>query len=822
MNARNMNFKKVALLIGACAALISAQAQTIQPHLSGTVLDPSGRPVAQAHIEFDTRTGQRIASITGTGPNGVFSTSLPAWGAYSLHIEAAGFEPMARTLQLNAETSTLTFRFEKVSAATEDVIVNGDVSEIALEAPDPSQKVLVREQLLDANPGRPGAPISIPGLPIETAAGGIKAPQYFAPGVMADHGEPIAQYVAVGGYLATNNLSANAHGNGYSDPNIYVSGALAGATTDGGAFNVLEGNHALNLAATYMPRQQMTNFVTLTGDYRDIDMTAGFAPRNSAKREWIALETNYGNGLLQDREHRQMYKLNAQRVFDVGQHELTLFGIAYYGVSHEGNLVPIGYGQDLGDTLDPRQMDQTHTALVAVDDRWRPGTKDEVAFSGFARTYNLALFSNFGEGLIRQSEFRTVEGVQARETHTFTDFLKRIGLQGMTGLDYHEDDIHNDDLDHYPLVNPKIDGSFVKVLSSNITIRDLTPYAAVRGDLGRNVRFYAGIRPDTIELKNDNKMASVDSFDRWSTFLAPKATLAWTPGTGSAHWLPSASFSLGQAFFTQDPRTSVQGSITGPTGAAALPSPFERSHSMQLVLEKEFSATDVRVTVARTTTTETLGKIDPDNGAPFDLGPGNLKFLTANVSHRFIGYGSVQAVFSKADARVLNEFSSDPGVSGNTGWNPTVECPRTIFDGLVTMDKLPLGLHMRGEYEFVGHKILDAANSQNGWKQLEAIPVGETRLALVRTFLDGRLEVGANGMLARGYTGQTTETIAPLASGAPWQVGDGIPYCPVGSGPSGQPNDFDCGSVVGTEWPVGIRMVSFVGGSISWRFGTEK
>jgi len=822
MNARNMNFKKVALLIGACAALISAQAQTIQPHLSGTVLDPSGRPVAQAHIEFDTRTGQRIASITGTGPNGVFSTSLPAWGAYSLHIEAAGFEPMARTLQLNAETSTLTFRFEKVSAATEDVIVNGDVSEIALEAPDPSQKVLVREQLLDANPGRPGAPISIPGLPIETAAGGIKAPQYFAPGVMADHGEPIAQYVAVGGYLATNNLSANAHGNGYSDPNIYVSGALAGATTDGGAFNVLEGNHALNLAATYMPRQQMTNFVTLTGDYRDIDMTAGFAPRNSAKREWIALETNYGNGLLQDREHRQMYKLNAQRVFDVGQHELTLFGIAYYGVSHEGNLVPIGYGQDLGDTLDPRQMDQTHTALVAVDDRWRPGTKDEVAFSGFARSYNLALFSNFGEGLIRQSEFRTVEGVQARETHTFTDFLKRMGLQGMTGLDYHEDDIHNDDLDHYPLVNPKIDGSFVKVLSSNITIRDLTPYAAVRGDLGRHVRFYAGIRPDTIELKNDNKMASVDSFDRWSTFLAPKATLAWTPGTGSAHWLPSASFSLGQAFFTQDPRISVQGSITGPTGAAALPSPFERSHSMQLVLEKEFSATDVRVTVARTTTTETLGKIDPDNGAPFDLGPGNLKFLTANVSHRFIGYGSVQAVFSKADARVLNEFSSDPGVSGNTGWNPTVECPRTIFDGLVTMDKLPLGLHMRGEYEFVGHKILDAANSQNGWKQLEAIPVGETRLALVRTFLDGRLEVGANGMLARGYTGQTTETIAPLASGAPWQVGDGIPYCPVGSGPSGQPNDFDCGSVVGIEWPVGIRMVSFVGGSISWRFGTEK
>ena len=819
MRVRSALSNLVACMIVALAGSLFASAQSNVARIAGTVLDPTGMPVAGARIELDSASAASQTATTGN--DGGFTIALPSWSTYTVRVNAGGFTPVTRKVELSTPRSgsaaNLTLRLEQVNAVAEEVVVNGDVSEIALDAPDPSQKVLVREQLLDANPGRPGAPISIPGLPIENAAGGIKAPQYFAPGVMADHGEPIAQYIAVGGYLATNNLSANAHGNGYSDPNIYVSGALAGVSTDGGAFNVLEGNHALNLAATYLPRQQMTNFITLTGDYRDMDMTGGFAPEDPAKREWVALEANYGNGLLEDMEHRQMYKLNAQRVIDFGQHQITLFGIAYWGVSHEGNLVPIGYGQDLGDTLDPRQKDQTHTTLVAADDRWKLGRKDDVAFSGFARTYNLALFSNFGEGLIRQSEFRTVEGAQARETHTFATWL-----QGMTGLDYHEDDVRNDDLDHYPLVNPKTDGSFVKVLSSNITIRDLTPYAAVHGDLGRHVRFYAGLRPDTIELKNDNKMVSADSFDKWRTFLAPKATLAWAPGTGPARWLPSASFSLGQAFFTQDPRISVQGTLTGPTGAAAFSTPFERSHSMQLVLEKEFASTDVRVTVARTTTTETLGKIDPDNGTPFDLGPGNLKFLTANVRHQFSGYGSVQAVFSKADARVLNEFSSDPGWTGNSGWNPTVECPRTIFDGLTTLDKLPLGLHMHGEYEYVGHKILDAANSQNGWKQLEAIPVGETRLALVRTFLNGRLEVGANGMLARGYTGQTTETIAPLASGAPWQVGDGIPYCPVGSGPSGQPNDFDCGSSAGAEWPVGIRMVSFVGGSISWRFNGER
>lgn len=87
--------------------------------------------------------------------------------------------------------------------------------------PDPSQSIIVHDQVLDANPGRPGATISIPGLPIETASRGIKAPpQYFAPGVTGDHGEPIAQFYQIGDFLYPNNLPANAHGNGYADPDF--------------------------------------------------------------------------------------------------------------------------------------------------------------------------------------------------------------------------------------------------------------------------------------------------------------------------------------------------------------------------------------------------------------------------------------------------------------------------------------------------------------------------------------------------------------------------------------------------------------------------
>jgi hypothetical protein len=776
---------------------LAAAAQTSVLRVSGTVLDPSGRPVVGARVELDSTTGARLKATSNS--DGGFTTTLPAWGVYTVRVEVTGFAAVTRKIDLSAATANLTLRLERVAGAAEEVIVTGDVSEVALTSPDPSETVLVREELLDANPGRPGAPISIPGLPIETASGGIKAPQYFVPGVAGDHGEPIAQYIAIGGYLVTNNLSANAHGNGYADPNIYVSGVLGSVTTDGGAFNVLEGNHALNLTATYGLRSQLKHFLTLTGDYRDMDLTAGFAPRDATKREWVAVEANYGNGLMMRLEHRMQFKWNALRVFDPGKHEITLFSIGYWGKSHEGNLVPVGYGLQVCDTVDPRQFDQTHTSILAVDDRWKAGARDDVSLSGFFRTYNLALYSNFGEGLIRQSEFRTVEGAELRETHTFIPWL-----QGMAGLDYHEDDIRRDNLDHYLSGNAQVYGPFLKVLSSNVTIRDLTPYAALHGDLGKHLHFYAGLRPDVIELKNNDLMPQMSafSFDLWSTFLAPKATLAWTPGNGQAHWLPSASFSMGQAFFTEDPRIAIEKSATPQV------SPFERSHSEQLVLEKEISATDVRVTFGRTTTTQTLGKIDPDNGTPFDLGPGILKFLTASVRHQFDGYGILQAVLSKADARLLGTMIGGNVVTPQI----TPEAPRTIFDALATLDKLPLGLHARGEYEYVGHKQLDLGNPQHPGAY-EAVPVGETRMAVVRPFLNGRLQLGADGMLARGYTGQTTETFDPN-----WTLGT-VPYCAPGSGSSGAENDFDCGT---NEQRVGIRMVSFVGGSISWRFGSRR
>jgi hypothetical protein len=133
---------------------------------------------------------------------------------------------------------TLGLQFSRIAPHSDTVTVTADVKDIDVHSPDPAEKVFASEDLLDANPGCPGAPISIPGDPIETASSGIKVPQYFAPGVAGDHGEPIAQYILVGSYLRPNNLSANAYSNRYRDPNIYIASVIEGVQVDGGAFNV--------------------------------------------------------------------------------------------------------------------------------------------------------------------------------------------------------------------------------------------------------------------------------------------------------------------------------------------------------------------------------------------------------------------------------------------------------------------------------------------------------------------------------------------------------------------------------------------------------
>ncbi len=693
----------------------------VEGSVSGQLTDPQGKPVTGAKIRLTSRASGKITE-TASSPDGRFVFSSLPEGTYQLSATAVEFTKAAKEFHLaDSEALTIDLKFAQVALRSETVSVTADVTQLDLQHPDPAQRVNVRQDILDANPGRPGAPVSLPGLPIETASSGIKAPQYFAPGVAADHGESIAQFLQAGSYLVPNNLSANAHGNGYADPNLMVPATIESVQTDGGAFNVREGDHSVNLAAVYGLHSRLEPFVTLTGDYRDADLTAGWSPADPATRAWIALQVSYGNGFLDTPEHRQQYKVNAFRVFNVGNHEITLLGIGYYGQSKVPGLVPINV-PNLHDTIDPRQRDQTHTGEVALNDVWQLTPSSELQLSGFFRTYNLSLYSNFGAGLIRQSEFRTVTGGNA-------NYIRKISqsLSLMAGLDYFREAPRRLDLDHYESADPATYGPFASVTANNVTMNFVTPFIALNGRLVSWLHYNLGWRRDQIDFNNTDLLHPGNSYQKWAGVNSPKATISLLPREHTR--LPPVSFSFGQAFFTNDPRIGT-GSSPG--------TPVSRAHSFQMVASKRLAGTDFRVTLGRITQEQSLAKIDPDTGLQYNEGPSRNRYVATAARHSF-RVGFIQGSVSQADARDLS------------GGTPVPEAPRFIVDVLGTLDRLPFGLHARAEFEEVGRKPLGDG--------FVGVPVREFRGALVRQFGD-HWQAGLNFLIASGYTGQTTEVLA--------------------------------------------------------------
>lgn len=705
--------------------LASAAAAAV---ITGTVRDPAGQVVVGATVRLEA------GPETKTGTDGAFRLEAPANGERVLTAEFDGFVPTHRSVQVTGDVN-IDLNFSQLAPSIQSTTVMAEVSGGDIRNPDPGQRFFIRDEMLDANPGRPGLPVSIPGLPTETASGGIKAPQYFAPGVAGDHGEPIAQFFQVGSYLVPNNLSANAHGNGYADPNVIIPAVIESVETDGGAFNVLEGNHAVDLGVTYGFRPRLKPSLTVTGDLHDIDVAAGWSPGGPDTHAWIAIEAAYGDGFLKTPERRQQYKINGYRVFDFGDHQVTLLGIGYYGTSRIPGLVPLNT-PGLNDTIDPRQRDQTHTGEIALNDVWRLDASSEVHLSGFLRTYNLALLSDFGDGLIRQSEFRTAAGGQ-------TAYVKKLGesLSFMAGMDYSREAPRRLDLDHYDSTDPAVYGPFQRISANNVTLNFLSPYISLNGRVTSWLRFNLGWRRDEIGFDNVDLLTPERSFNRWTGVNSPKATLNLLAPESLP--LPSLSFSAGQAFFTNDPRIGL-GSAAGTL--------VSRAHSYQMVARKTIGGTDLRVTLGHLTQEQSLAKIDPDTGLQMNEGPSRNRYITISAQRRF-RIGTLQASLSKADARDLSSGA------------PLPEAPRLIFDLLGTVDRLPFHLKARGEFEEVGRKPLGDG--------FTGVSVQEYRGALIRPFLNGRLEAGVNFLFARGYSGQTTEVIS-LPGESPGEVVVGV------------------------------------------------
>jgi hypothetical protein len=327
-----------------------------------------------------------------------------------------------------------------------------------------------------------------------------------------------------------------------------------------------------------------------------------------------------------------------------------------------------------------------------------------------------------------------VTGGEAAYVHKTGEYLTF-----MAGMDYNRDAPRRDNLDRI------LDTTIQKFTANNVTIGDISAYVAIAGSPLPWLHYYTGWRRDQIGIDNTDLLNPANSFYKWAGVNSPKATLSLLPPGKIG--VPSLAVSYGQTFFTNDPR--IGAGMTSGT-------PVSRAHAWQLVTAKTIWGTDFRVTLGRVTQEQSLAKIDPDTGLQYYQGPGRNRYVTASARRHFRS-AFLQASVSKADARDL--FSG----------LPVPEAPRTIFDVLGTLDRLPFHLQARAEYEQVGRKPLGDG--------FVSVPVREFRGALLRHFHNGRMAAGINFMIAGGYTGQTTEVVALPGEAEPFERVVGV-YLP--------------------------------------------
>jgi hypothetical protein len=188
------------------------------------------------------------------------------------------------------------------------------------------------------------------------------------------------------------------------------------------------------------------------------------------------------------------------------------------------------------------------------------------------------------------------------------------------------------------------------------------------------------------------------------------------------------------------------------------------------VASKTFHKTDVKLTLGHETQSAEYGKIDPDQGLQYDLGPGRIRFLAATV-RQTLAHGSLEATFEQADARLVG-----------TSFSVVPEAPRLMGDLIGTYQKLPFHLQAKGEFEYVGRKVVGSGCDETSYLSGEpnalneyclGVPNKEFRFAAARPFLDGKINVGVNAMIASGWTGQTVENFAAAGVYGPGLIGLG-------------------------------------------------
>jgi hypothetical protein len=378
-------------------------------------------------------------------------------------------------------------------------------------------------------------------------------------------------------------------------------------------------------------------------------------------------------------------------------------------------------------------LEYTHNALLVASDSWKLDEQRQFSFSGFFRNYALTLRSNFGDGLIQQSENRNGYGGEAMYTQSVRPWLALLA-----GVDLRSDLPHN--LDLYSINEQN---QFQLTTSNNLSMSFVEPFFAIDGPILQHFHYNLGFRQEEVWMDNQDFINPQNSFDKLATLTLPKGTFTILPG--DRWYLPIVAFSYGFGFHTEDPR------IGNGTGIPTLLAP---SRAEQLVLSKILRQTQFYLTLRRTSNSQELAKIDPDTGLQEVVGPSVNKVISLSAQRNF-SFGSIYLSYAQADAR-----------DAQTG-QPIPEAPRFIWDTVGSLTRLPLRLQVRAEYEYVRAKALGDG--------FIGVPVNEFRGAVLRPFLENRMSLAANLLIASGYTGQTTEILSYSPNTLPAEQIVGVP-----------------------------------------------
>lgn len=130
------------LLLGiAAGAPLQAQSATI----SGRVSTEEGQPIEGAQVEVR---GPERSYRTLTNNAGQYAFSRAATGTYEVHVEALGFQPVSRAIEIRAAgSSPVEFRLQTAPLALSGVIVNATRSQTPLAAIPGAVSVITREQV---------------------------------------------------------------------------------------------------------------------------------------------------------------------------------------------------------------------------------------------------------------------------------------------------------------------------------------------------------------------------------------------------------------------------------------------------------------------------------------------------------------------------------------------------------------------------------------------------------------------------------------------------------------------------------------------------